>query len=510
MQENIIVGSYSTQKGAYLRKTIPLKQVSFEDLRPLFIGEPCPYDFEVEPKQYQHYKTECLHLLYFTSSNYRPTKDDTNPYINSTNWFVLDIDHFKAKTKEETFELIQANCPPFVRFIQLTGKGLHIWCYCNLTMTNKENWMTVYDQCATEVYHVINTPFDQNCRNITQGTYIWHQNEANNYDNPNFSTSFSFDFTESLPQDVLYEQKCDDTKVKWNSTSDNKDEAAIITLDADFLKDYQQLSMVEFLRKYGADYSICSESERNFSYNETFWGEKIFAYKTNGRHYRVFAPKYYDNVKKSLQNRKLEDGQGRKKYLFCAGCAIMNINPNTTFEELLYNMVYYFLSFVDNSKDKITKKKLQEITEEAFAKHQSYHTEVLDKRKWIIGNEKILDEETGLYRQKTRGEKLREAQKLRKNEKVKEVMAYIDANLSVRENHERLKKHGVKISESYLRRILNEIGALPPKLKSKRVSAYRVSDGKRLSVSECLVDGKNYVSSKRDLLEKSFPRATQS
>lgn len=510
MQDNIIVGSYSQKQGAYLKNTTPLLKVSFEYIRPFFIGKPCPYDYKLEPENYQYYKDNYLHLLYFSFNKFRPSKDDINPYSQSTNWFVLDVDHFPNYTKEDTYELIKANCPPFVRFVQLTGKGLHIWCFCDLNMNDREKWLMAYDQCATEVFQVIKTPFDRNCRNITQGTYIWHQNESNNFDNPNFCTSHSLSLTKLLPQEVLYEQRYDDTKLKLYNQDVGKENNANTHIDSRFLEDYYQLGIIDFLSKYNREYEICSESKRNFSYNKTYLGETILAYRTNGQHFRVFTPMYYDNDKKSLHNRKLKDGQGRKKYLFCTGCAIMNINPNTTIEELLYNMVYYFLYFVDNSEDRITKKKLYEITKEAFVKHNSYHTEVLDKRKWIIGGKKVLDEVTGMPRQKTRGEKLREAQKLRKNDKVKEVMAVIDTNLSVRENYEKLKSYGVKISEPYLRKILKEMGLLTTKVKSKRVSAYRVSDGKRLSVPKELVDGKNYVSCKRDLLEKSFPRTTQS
>ena len=214
MQDNIIVGSYSQKQGAYLKNTTPLLKVSFEYIRPFFIGKPCPYDYKLEPENYQYYKDNYLHLLYFSFNKFRPSKDDINPYSQSTNWFVLDVDHFPNYTKEDTYELIKANCPPFVRFVQLTGKGLHIWCFCDLNMNDREKWLMAYDQCATEVFQVIKTPFDRNCRNITQGTYIWHQNESNNFDNPNFCTSHSLSLIKLLPQEVLYEQRCDDTKLK--------------------------------------------------------------------------------------------------------------------------------------------------------------------------------------------------------------------------------------------------------------------------------------------------------
>lgn len=495
MKDNLIVGSYSSRKGTHLTKNFPLTQVSFEDLRPMFVGKPCPFDYQTERDEYKRYKESNLFLLFFTCGNHRPSVYEDNPFFRSTNWFLLDVDKFPNNSKEKSFELLKSNCPAFVRFIQNTGKGLHLLCYCSAYMKDESHWIDVYDRCATIVYGIIENPFDVQCRTITQGCFIWKQHEYDNFDNDMFCSTYSLDDIVPLPKHILYGTKADE----WKDNGNNCRPYLDIDLDSVILQDFQKMSLTDFLYKHRENFKICFESERNYTYITTYSGEKIYAFKTNGQHYLVYTPQFYDPEIKSLKPRKLKDGQRRRKFLFCTGCSIMNISSNPTFDFLLYNIVYYFLVFVDNSQDRITKNQLLDIAKNAFHKHSMYHYEIQDDRKWIVGDDMVWDEGKSQYRSKTKGEKIREAQKLRKNVKVNEILLIHDEELSFRENLDNIQKHGLDICESYYRKILRELGLSVAKKKTERVSAYRTIDGKRVSIPKQRIDGVKYVKRKKDL-----------
>ena len=57
---------------------------------------------------------------------------------------------------------------------------------------------------------------------------------------------------------------------------------------------------------------------------------------------------------------KFKDGEGRRKRLFTDACIIRKIEPDITFEKLLYNLVYRRMRYYDNSDNVLTNKVLIE------------------------------------------------------------------------------------------------------------------------------------------------------
>ena len=57
---------------------------------------------------------------------------------------------------------------------------------------------------------------------------------------------------------------------------------------------------------------------------------------------------------------KFKDGEGRRKRLFTDACIIRKIEPDITFEKLLYNLVYRRMRYYDNSDNVLTNKVLVE------------------------------------------------------------------------------------------------------------------------------------------------------
>lgn len=53
--------------------------------------------------------------------------------------------------------------------------------------------------------------------------------------------------------------------------------------------------------------------------------------------------------------RKIKDGEGRRKKLFINGIIRRLINPSITFENMLHNITWEFVTYMINDGNKITK-----------------------------------------------------------------------------------------------------------------------------------------------------------
>jgi hypothetical protein len=73
---------------------------------------------------------------------------------------------------------------------------------------------------------------------------------------------------------------------------------------------------------------------------------------------KVFNRIVWDNKKARIS--KFKDGEGRRKRLFTDACIIRKIEPDITFEKLLYNLVYRRMRYYDNSDNVLTNKVLVE------------------------------------------------------------------------------------------------------------------------------------------------------
>ena len=63
---------------------------------------------------------------------------------------------------------------------------------------------------------------------------------------------------------------------------------------------------------------------------------------------------------KKARISKFKEGEGRRKRLFTDACIIRKIEPDITFEKLLYNLVYRRMRYYDNSDNVLTNKVLVE------------------------------------------------------------------------------------------------------------------------------------------------------
>lgn len=495
----------TTKKGTNISHRDKLTTVTFDEIRNEFDGQPCPYDHVTQATAYKNYKKTNLYLFYFVTDDKRPSANNPEAYSTASNWFVIDVDHFNDEIpKEDAFKVIKDDCPPFVRFVQMTGKGLHLWCRCSNKMTTETEWKTTYDLAATEVWNRWDgkLKFDGCCRSITQGSYLWKQTPTENWDNPQFNNNYFLHGLTPQSTEVLYEEGSIGKKHAVPATTQTM-ETKVVAKDyytnTQFMEDYNTMGLMAFYEKYSHEYEVITDSGTDFIEYVTYRGDVVIAFKTEDKYRTVWVPFKYNKDKRRIEVVKIRDGERRRRYLFGVAAAIMNIRPQTTIEHLHYNVIHYSLCYVDNSDRQISKKTLLDLTLSAYLRHDKYHFEIVDKRKWIIG-ENYTETDDGGLRPLTKKEKISLAQALRKTYKINNVLAVYDFSLSVKENHQLLtQQYGIEVTQGYLYTLLREIGIATKKPKGKRVSAYRVSDGVRLTVHEEMIDGVTYVRSKKDL-----------
>lgn len=498
-------GAYCTKKkGGNISRKDKLTTVTFDEIRKEFDGQPCPYDHIAQEAEYKTYKLTNLYIFYFVTSGTRPSRNNPEVYTTASNWFVIDVDKFSDELpKEQAYNCIKENCPPFVRFVQMTGKGLHLWCRCSNKMTTETEWKTTYDLAATAVWQSWNgkLKFDGHCRNILQGSYLWKQKQTWNWDNPQFDVDYYVSGVTPQPTEVLYENGIGGTHSDGTTitTIGTKAVAKDYFTDPQFWNDYKSMGLRAFYEKYDQYYDVITDSGTNFTEHVTYRGDVVIAFKADRNYYPVWVPRKYSAELHYPVVVKKRDGERRRYFLFGVATTIMNIRPQTCIEQLHFNVLHYFFNYVDNSDGQITKTTLLDQTLSAYQKHDQYQFEKPDKRIWIIGENYTITDE-GELRPLTKNEKISLAHALRKTDMMHNVQKLYDCSLSVKENHQLLtQKYGIKVSQVYLYTLLREIGMATKKPKGKRVSAYRVSDGARLTVREEMIDGVTYVRSKKDL-----------
>ena len=131
-------------------------------------------------------------------------------------------------------------------------------------------------------------------------------------------------------------------RLNCKKDSDNSINNKIIT-------DLNRLELPEFLAEY-ARLGIVEQTE--LEYNEDGYCLIPDTFM------KVFNRIVWNNKKARIS--KFKDGEGRRKRLFVDACIIRKIEPDITFEKLLYNLVYRRMRYYDNRDNVLTNKVLVE------------------------------------------------------------------------------------------------------------------------------------------------------
>ena len=154
-----------------------------------------------------------------------------------------------------------------------------------------------------------------------------------------------------------------------NRNAANYEEKELEITDKEFERDFWELadeeSVYRLLNKYKCKYPIYDTTQVNENRPYIFLDEN----------YIEITRKYFIAKDEYGRNRaipeKIKEGK-REKILFANALLRLKINPNMSFENLLYAMVFERQYWIDNSDGEFTNRVLYKIAKGAFIKREQY------------------------------------------------------------------------------------------------------------------------------------------
>ena len=153
---------------------------------------------------------------------------------------------------------------------------------------------------------------------------------------------------------------------------------------------------------------------------------------------------------------KLKDGQGRRRKLFANGVIRRRINPNITFDNLLYNLLYELYYYISNydAKNIIGKKEIYEIAKNVMDADLSRINIKGTDRKFIVNQNYCIKHDVSKHKVKAQVTK----ELGLANYKRGEIEKHYNENLTDIENVEMMKAKGFDVSVATLKRWRKEKG----------------------------------------------------
>ena len=217
-----------------------------------------------------------------------------------------------------------------------------------------------------------------------------------------------------------------------------------IGLSDTFEDDYWNMSFRDILDKY--DYP-------NIEHTPIEYDDSLPMITYPDEYYEIRRPSYKT---KGGHTRKIKDGEKRRNKLYLNGIVRRKINPDISFDNLLYNLVYEFYYYYINNGNKIDKKILYQIARNVMK---------AKIRKSNLGRPKYKSFANPLYCQKYNLSR-REVSDLSKN-KRRFISEFYDINLTDKENIEIMKENGLMVALPTLKRWKKENGITKYKKRSR-------------------------------------------
>lgn len=211
-----------------------------------------------------------------------------------------------------------------------------------------------------------------------------------------------------------------------------------------FQTDYETMSYQGFLEKYMNVYPNMEKTPLEINEDEpVIWYPDDY-YEIR-RHWMII----------NGEPLKLKDGQRRRRNLFINGVIRRKINPNITFENLLYNLVFEFEYYYINNGDRITKRDIWMIAESVM-KCDIERFKDLGKPKHKFFANKLYKDKYGVTMQEILGQV--------KNKK-QYIGEFYDLSKTDEENINVMKEYGLDISLRTLKTWRKENGITKYKKK---------------------------------------------
>lgn len=235
-----------------------------------------------------------------------------------------------------------------------------------------------------------------------------------------------------------------------NISSDKDEVKEFPFTDMEFKSDFHSMNPNDLITKYGHRYPFFESTELNF--NED-------GYALIGDDYRQIFRRWYLDISqdekgrehKAMVLRKRRDGDKRRYYLYLSALIRKQIKPDITFEHLLYNLVYERQYFYDNSDHVLSNQFLMEKARSVIdTPLEDINLGKYDKRpKYKVSRDYCRE----------RGIKpVAWSNRIRSMLYTEKIGELYDCNLTVAENLECIRSHGVKVSKTKLYNFCKEMG----------------------------------------------------
>ena len=290
--------------------------------------------------------------------------------FKSTNTVFIDVDH--AKTTATDFYATVTPKPTIFYTTPNHIEGVDnryrlIYVYSDLIESNDAYKKEVYKICGSISSLIPNFNIDTSGLNASQqmggnGTESCLLHKCNNI----FNIDSFKDYEHCIPTTYKKRERNDISNRKAVSC----EEREIEIIDKEFERVYWELaddeSVYKLLNKYRCKYPI---------YDATQVNEDTPYINFEKDKYIEITRKYFIAKDEYGKNRaipeKIKEGK-REKILFSNALLRLKINPNMSFENLLYAMVYERQYWIDNSDGEFTNRVLYKIAKGAFIKREQY------------------------------------------------------------------------------------------------------------------------------------------
>ena len=152
---------------------------------------------------------------------------------------------------------------------------------------------------------------------------------------------------------------------------------------------------------------------------------------------------------KQARISKFKDGEGRRKRLFVDACIIRKIEPDITFEKLLYNLVYRRMRYYNNRDEVLTNKVLIEKAKYVLDLPLSDLDDLEPTKHGKFTTSKEYCIEHNLKRKSY-------ARIIQKDLNYQSIGEWYDLNKTISENYEYAKQNDIKVCISTLRRFCKD------------------------------------------------------
>lgn len=406
-----------------------------------------PTEKEIKQMKYELKEVNQDSFSFFIQEGYCYTsvmKDDHRSKDNfiKTNIITFDIDDCKVDMDNA---LKRLSIKPYICYTSpsngLDGKGYRyrlIYCL-EEPITKREDYYvyarSLEDQLALQ--SIIGDCVDN--RSYYPEQYWNGCRNCNIYVNHSYNNILSYNdilLNNNYRKD--YHSRTSSSNSTKVSVKHNNKQQNILCVSDTFMDDYWNMTYQDFLTKYIDVYSNIMATP--IEYNED---DPIIYYPDN--YYEIRRPWYKVNG----ETYKLKDGHQRRKTLYTNGIIRRLINPDITFDNLLYNLVYEFQYYYINNGNKIDKKILYGIAMNVMEAE-------IDESLMRKGRPRYNFFINPLYCQK---HGMKAKQVLGKvNNKKQYIGEFYDLNLTDQENIEIMKEYGLVVSIPTLKRWKKENG----------------------------------------------------